>query len=70
MKGSFENGIGKFLGPDEHDGKPAICQFKWDATDPNSPVWSQAMSIDNGTTWEWNWTMYFSRVVAEASQNE
>jgi len=27
--------------------------FRWDARDTNNPVWSQAMSDDNGNTWEW-----------------
>lgn len=61
MYGFFENGIGQFYGPDEHDGKPAICRFQWDATNPGAPVWSQAVSIDGGATWEWNWTMTFTR---------
>jgi hypothetical protein len=61
MKGFFENGIGRFYGLDEHEGKPAICQFQWDATNPDAPVWSQALSIDNGETWEWNWSMHFTR---------
>ena len=61
MQGFFEDGIGRFYGPDEHDGKPAICQFQWDATNPDAPVWSQALSIDDGGTWEWNWYMHFTR---------
>jgi len=61
MYGFFHNGIGTFFGKDEHDNKPAICQFKWDATNPDQPVWSQALSIDDGETWEWNWTMHFTR---------
>jgi hypothetical protein len=62
MKGSFEDRIGRFYSRDSHDGKPVICQFQWDATDPDAPVWSQALSPDEGETWEWNWTMSFSLI--------
>src|SRR5689334_20940256 len=30
MQGFFNKGVGQFFGLDEHDGKPAICQFQWD----------------------------------------
>ena len=59
--GSFENKIGKFYAKDVFDEKPIIVKFNWDATNPNSPVWSQAFSTDNGETWEWNWFMTFKR---------
>lgn len=60
--GSFENGIGEFYGQDEYNGKKIIVRFKWDARDKANPVWTQAFSIDNGTTWEWNWAMYCKRI--------
>src|SRR5882672_2629428 len=53
--GSFENNIGLFFGKDVYKGKPIIFMFKWDKTNPEAPVWSQAFSDDNGKTWEWNW---------------
>jgi hypothetical protein len=53
--GSFENGVGHFFTKDTFDGKPIIMMFRWDARDKENPIWSQAMSIDNGKTWEWNW---------------
>lgn len=59
--GSFENDIGLFYGRDVWDRKDIIVKFKWDKTDPEKPVWSQAFSEDNGKTWEWNWYMYFTR---------
>jgi hypothetical protein len=58
--GSFENKIGYFFARDTFKGKPILLQFKWDTTDPQKPVWSQAFSADQGKTWEWNWYMYFS----------
>ena len=57
--GSFENNIGKFYTRDAFEGKEIIMQFKWDKTNPDEPVWSQAFSVDNGQTWEWNWHMNF-----------
>lgn len=59
--GSFENKIGKFYTRDVFEGKNIIVQFNWDATKPETPVWSQAFSADSGETWEWNWYMTFER---------
>ncbi len=57
--GSFENNVGEFYARDVFEGKPIVVKFKWDATNHNVPVWSQAFSEDNGKTWEWNWYMTF-----------
>jgi hypothetical protein len=59
--GSFENRTGEFYARDVFEGKPIIVKFRWDATDAEKPVWSQAFSADEGETWEWNWFMSFSR---------
>jgi hypothetical protein len=61
MQGFFENGIGHFYSQEDFEGKPVITQFEWDATNKERPVWKQAMSADNGKSWEWNWTMTFTR---------
>ena len=60
--GSFENNVGHFFTKDVFNGKNILVVFRWDARDKNNPVWSQAFSDDNGTTWEWNWFMYMSRI--------
>jgi hypothetical protein len=60
--GSFENNVGHFLSKDIYEGKNVIQLFRWDARDPDNPVWSQAMSDDAGKTWEWNWYMYMTKV--------
>ena len=57
--GSFENKIGSFYARDTYEQKDIIVQFRWDASNPDTPVWSQAFSADNGQTWEWNWHMTF-----------
>jgi hypothetical protein len=60
--GSFDNNVGHFFTRDVHNDKEVIVVFRWDARDKNNPVWSQAMSDDNGHTFEWNWYMYMSRI--------
>lgn len=60
--GSFENNIGLFYAKDIFHDKEILVVFKWDKTDVNNPVWSQAFSEDNGKSWEWNWFMYMSRI--------
>lgn len=62
VAGSFHEGIGHFFTKDTYNGQEIIVRFKWDATNPELPVWSQAFSADKGETWEWNWYMYFNRV--------
>ena len=59
--GSFENKIGHFFAKDIFQGKDILVVFRWDSTDANNPVWSQAFSTDNGKKWEWNWYMYMSK---------
>lgn len=61
MRGFFVEGMGRFYSHDTHEGRPVITQFEWDARDRDAPVWRQALSADEGETWEWNWTMRFSR---------
>lgn len=60
--GSFEGNVGWFYAKDTFNGKAIVEVFKWDKTDPDNPIWSQAFSTDNGKTWEWNWYMYFKKV--------
>jgi hypothetical protein len=60
--GSFDGPIGLFYCKDIYRGTPVIVVFKWDKTDPENPVWSQAFSTDNGVTWEWNATNTSHRI--------
>ena len=60
--GSFEGSVGIFYCKDVYQGKPVLVMFKWDKTDKDNPVWSQAFSPDNGVTWEWNWTNTSHRI--------
>ena len=54
--GSFEGTVGRFYCKDVYKGTPVIVVFKWDKTDAENPVWSQAFSADNGKSWEWNYS--------------
>ena len=59
--GSFDGHLGKFYARDVFQGKDIIVLFHWDKTNPDTPVWSQAFSADDGRMWEWNWYMTFYR---------
>ena len=61
--GSFEGDIGKFYCLDTFEGQDIMVEFVWDKTDPENPIWSQAFSNDQGSTWEVNWYMYMSKEV-------
>jgi hypothetical protein len=60
--GSFENNVGHFFTRDSFNNKPIIVVFRWDKRDESNPVWSQASSDDNGSSWEWNWYMFMSKM--------
>ncbi|RYY66416.1 MAG: hypothetical protein EOO13_15810 [Chitinophagaceae bacterium] len=59
--GSFNKKIGHFFTRDKFHDKDVTVVFCWDARDHDHPVWGQAMSIDEGVSWEWNWFMYMTR---------
>ena len=59
--GSFDEHIGKFYARDVYQEQNIIVLFVWDKSNPETPVWSQAFSADNGETWEWNWHMTFEK---------
>lgn len=59
--GSFTGPVGLFYAADIWQGRPIHIVYRWDATDPEHPGWSQAFSVDEGITWEWNWYMQLRR---------
>ncbi|MEJ1238308.1 hypothetical protein WBG78_09275 [Chryseolinea sp. T2] len=65
--GSFEGDVGTFYCKDVFQGKKILVMFKWDKTDPDNPVWSQAFSEDNGKSWEMNMTNVSHRIPATGS---
>jgi hypothetical protein len=64
VEGCFSGAVGLFRGHDQHQGIPIMVEFRWDKSNPETPTWEQSFSTDNGTTWEVNWYMHFSRVAS------
>jgi len=60
--GAFADGVGRFEGADEHDGKPVRVRFLWSHITATSARWEQALSADGGKTWETNWRMRMTRI--------
>ncbi len=61
--GRFENGKGSFFTNDVLRGNPIRVRFLWLRTGTPTPRWEQAMSGDDGQSWETNWTMDFDRAL-------
>lgn len=61
VRGGFVDGNAEFFANDVFDDKPIKVRFRWTGTDTRSPRWEQAFSLDEGVTWEVNWTMDFRR---------
>jgi hypothetical protein len=62
VTGSFENGVGKLYTNDVFNDIPILVLYQWDARNSEHPEWSQALSTDDGKTWEWNWKMTLTRI--------
>lgn len=60
--GGFSDGMGVFEGDDELDGRPIRVRYTWSAIRADSARWEQAMSADQGNSWEMNWRMEFHRL--------
>ena len=60
--GGFDGSIGTFYGDDADDGRTVRVRFLWSRITPQSARWEQAFSLDEGNSWETNWTMDFTRV--------
>ena len=67
--GKFVKGIGIFEGEDVLDGRPIRVRYTWSKITSDSAQWEQAMSDDDGETWEMNWRMTFEKAKAPA-QND
>ena len=62
VHGGFRDGVGTFLGKDEHEGRPIDVRFIWSRITETNAQWEQAFSADNGASWETNWVMEFTRL--------
>jgi len=67
VKGSFENGVGRFYADYTQDGKPMRVRFLWSNITPTSARWEQASSSDSGKTWATNWIMIFQRDTSKSA---
>jgi hypothetical protein len=66
VKGHFENGVGTFYSDAVVNGKPTRTRFIWSRIAPRSAQWEQALSTDEGKTWNTNWIMEWQRVTNDA----
>jgi hypothetical protein len=61
VRGRFSGGVGTFYSDQVTDGKPIRTRFIWSHITPTSARWEQALSGDEGKTWQTNWVMEFRR---------
>lgn len=59
--GGYTGSDGEFRGDDVPDGRSVRLRFLWLRTGSDRPRRKQALSDDDGRTWETNWTMDFTR---------
>ncbi|HZD76729.1 MAG TPA: hypothetical protein VE218_06980 [Acidobacteriaceae bacterium] len=64
--GHFANGRGEFYDHEEIGGKPVFVRFIWQVQSPRECHWEQAFSMDEGKTWETNWTIDSTRMESPA----
>lgn len=63
--GGFEQGTGTFDADEMIGGQLVRVRFTWTVLSPAAAHWQQGFSLDQGATWEVNWTMAFTRISAE-----
>jgi hypothetical protein len=59
--GVFVDGAGTFVADDMDGGKPIKVRGVWDRITPTSCRWHQALSYDDGKTWQGQWFMDWTR---------
>jgi hypothetical protein len=64
MVGDFRNGCGKFYNQETFEDRSIFVRFIWTSLSRERCRWEQAYSADGGRTWETNWIMDFTRIVA------
>lgn len=67
--GKFTGNTGIFTGDDVIDGRPVRVRFTWQKINANQAHWEQAMSTDQGRSWEINWKMTLTRVTQPVTDN-
>jgi hypothetical protein len=59
--GSFAGNVGKFYAKQGQGDKAYTIRFTWTVIGKDSARWEQAISKDDGKSWETLWTMDFAR---------
>ena len=59
--GEFTDGVGRFYCEQDWDGRRIKVRYTWFDITPRSARWEQAFSVDQGESWEANWTAVFTR---------
>lgn len=59
--GAFVDGVGTFTARWQEQDKEILVKGVWDQITPKSCRWYQAISRDQGATWEENWIMHWVR---------
>jgi hypothetical protein len=67
VRGGFAGDSGTFAGPDVFKGRPVVVRFRWLDIHSSRPHWEQALSTDDGKTWEINWENFFTRTAPVAT---
>jgi hypothetical protein len=62
LKGTFWSNKGSFLSTGKLDTKDVLVWVEWTKICKTFACWEQALSPDNGKTWETNWVMEFWKV--------
>lgn len=60
--GGFADGIGVFTGLEAHEGRMLPSRATWSGIGSNHVQWEQALSPDDGRSWETNWVMQMTRI--------
>lgn len=63
--GKFDGNTGIFTGDDVIEGRPVQVRFTWVKINANQAYWEQAMSTDQGHSWEVNWKMAMTRATGQ-----
>ncbi|MFC3552338.1 hypothetical protein ACFOLC_15135 [Lysobacter cavernae] len=62
LVGAFADGVGVFEGSEAHEGRMLPSRATWSRITADSVHWQQALSPDNGRSWETNWVMQMTRI--------
>jgi hypothetical protein len=61
VTGKFSDGVGRFYDKEEYEGRDITVRYTWSDITATTARWEQAFSLDDGQTWETNWTADFTR---------